>query len=115
MPGEVGRPIGNTVPSFIHKSGLACFTLFPYPPFPPLCYNRPAVERAAKQEFAQVQADPLQAAADSDAPAQDGQNPGAGAEDPSRYCPVCSRRLESRRCKLICSVCGYYMSCADYY
>jgi hypothetical protein len=39
----------------------------------------------------------------------------AGNEDASRYCPVCSQRLESRRCKLICPVCGYYMSCADYY
>jgi hypothetical protein len=38
-----------------------------------------------------------------------------GHEDASRYCPVCSQRLESRRCKLICNVCGYYMSCADYY
>ena len=36
-------------------------------------------------------------------------------EDASRFCPVCSQRLESRRCKLICNVCGYYMSCADYY
>jgi hypothetical protein len=36
-------------------------------------------------------------------------------EDASRFCPVCSQRLESRRCKLICCVCGYYMSCADYY
>jgi len=36
-------------------------------------------------------------------------------EDPSRFCPVCSQRLESRRCKLICNICGYYMSCADYY
>ena len=36
-------------------------------------------------------------------------------EDASRFCPVCSRRLESRRCKLVCDVCGYYMSCADYY
>jgi len=35
-------------------------------------------------------------------------------EDVSRFCPVCSQRLESRRCKLICNVCGYYMSCADY-
>jgi hypothetical protein len=35
-------------------------------------------------------------------------------EDASRYCPVCSQRLESRRCKLICNRCGYYMSCADY-
>jgi hypothetical protein len=39
----------------------------------------------------------------------------AGNDDASRYCPVCSQRLESRRCKLICPVCGYYMSCADYY
>jgi len=36
-------------------------------------------------------------------------------DDVSQYCPVCSQRLESRRCKLICPVCGYYMSCADYY
>jgi hypothetical protein len=35
--------------------------------------------------------------------------------EPMRYCPVCSQRLESRRCKLICNICGYYMSCADYY
>ncbi|HEY2121745.1 MAG TPA: hypothetical protein VGH37_21365 [Candidatus Acidoferrum sp.] len=33
----------------------------------------------------------------------------------STFCPVCSQRLESRRCKLVCNVCGYYMSCADYY
>jgi len=39
----------------------------------------------------------------------------AAHEDASRFCPVCSRRLESRRCKLVCDVCGYYMSCADYY
>jgi len=44
-----------------------------------------------------------------------GELPAVRNEDPSRYCPVCSERLESRRCKLICSVCGYYMSCADYY
>jgi hypothetical protein len=34
---------------------------------------------------------------------------------PSSYCPVCSERLEARRCKLLCPVCGYYMSCSDYY
>jgi hypothetical protein len=37
------------------------------------------------------------------------------AEDPMIFCPVCSMRLESRKCKLFCGRCGYYMSCADYY
>jgi methionyl-tRNA synthetase len=37
------------------------------------------------------------------------------AEEPMLYCPVCSTRLTSRKCKLICEKCGYYMSCADYY
>ena len=36
-------------------------------------------------------------------------------EEPMLYCPVCSTRLESRKCKLLCLKCGYYMSCADYY
>jgi len=30
------------------------------------------------------------------------------------FCPVCSVRLASRKCKLFCEQCGYYMSCADY-
>jgi hypothetical protein len=37
------------------------------------------------------------------------------AEDAMLFCPVCSTRLESRKCKLFCERCGYYMSCADYY
>jgi hypothetical protein len=44
--------------------------------------------------------------------------PDAGRPDtsePMLYCPVCSRRLIARKCKLICDACGYYMSCADYY
>jgi methionyl-tRNA synthetase len=39
----------------------------------------------------------------------------ASAEEPMLYCPVCSRRLTERKCKLFCEQCGYYMSCADYY
>ena len=42
----------------------------------------------------------------------------AGVPDPELpmlYCPVCSQRLASRKCKLFCERCGYYMSCADYY
>lgn len=36
-------------------------------------------------------------------------------EEVLRYCPVCSRPLASKHCKLVCPGCGYYMSCSDYY
>jgi len=36
-------------------------------------------------------------------------------DEPMLYCPVCSQRLISRKCKLLCGRCGYFMSCADYY
>ena len=36
-------------------------------------------------------------------------------DEPMLYCPVCSKRLSERKCKLFCEQCGYYMSCADYY
>ena len=89
--------------------------LSPIPYSLPLCYNRRAVERTAKCELAGVHAEPAQAAAESVAPLQGSPSLIPGTEDPSRYCLVCSQRLESRRCKLLCSACGYYMSCADYY
>jgi hypothetical protein len=37
------------------------------------------------------------------------------SEEPMLYCPVCDQKLISRRCKLQCERCGYFMSCADYY
>lgn len=36
-------------------------------------------------------------------------------ENPMLWCPVCSKKLETLKCKLFCRDCGYYMSCADYY
>jgi hypothetical protein len=42
------------------------------------------------------------------------------AHDPERTmrtCPICGKELAERRCKLYCPdpVCGYFLSCADYY
>jgi hypothetical protein len=42
--------------------------------------------------------------------------PGADAVDHHcQICPTCGHRLEGHRCKLVCTQCGYYLSCADYY
>jgi hypothetical protein len=49
--------------------------------------------------------EPISADAVSTAPAD---------EEPMLFCPVCSERLNARKCKLFCGRCGYYMSCADY-
>lgn len=42
------------------------------------------------------------------------------AADPGevmRTCPVCGKTLAERKCKLFCPdpVCGYFLSCADFY
>jgi hypothetical protein len=76
-----------------------------------MCYNRGAVKQDGKHERSPAA---LRGPAVAETPMA---SPAAAElqEDPSRYCPVCSQRLESRRCKLVCNACGYYMSCADYY
>ena len=80
-----------------------------------MCYKHRAVKVAAKQELAPVQPERAEVSEKETSPAKVEGSVGVVGEDASRYCPVCSQRLESRRCKLICPVCGYYMSCADYY
>jgi ribosomal protein S27AE len=40
---------------------------------------------------------------------------GAQVEHHCQICPNCGHQLSGHHCKLVCSGCGYYMSCADYY
>jgi hypothetical protein len=53
-----------------------------------------------------------------------GSSPGREARpavhDPERAmrtCPICGKELAERKCKLYCPdpVCGYFLSCADFY
>jgi hypothetical protein len=32
-----------------------------------------------------------------------------------RTCASCGSAMEERKCKLICTGCGYFLSCSDYY
>jgi hypothetical protein len=65
-----------------------------------LCYNLLAVENAKLE---------VQVSAPADGPGR------ISPAEASQYCPVCSQALAPQRCKLICPLCGYYMSCSDYY
>jgi hypothetical protein len=86
-----------------------------------MCYNRAAVGSLAKQvqgagePASAVSARPSASAMLPPGAAVAATHPLAPGDDISRYCPVCSQRLDSRHCKLVCTVCGYYMSCADFY
>jgi hypothetical protein len=81
------------------------------PRFPGMCYNLPTVQSTTKQVPTYDARQPDHSTHSPNAST----SAAAPYEHASHHCPVCSQRLEPRRCKLICAVCGYYMSCADYY
>lgn len=44
--------------------------------------------------------------------------PSAGARErvtAIQVCPNCSQKLQENHCKLVCTFCGYFLSCADFY
>ena len=84
-------------------------------PFEGMCYNHRAVEHGAKRRVVPVSMEPADGVSGKTTQEEPSRSAVAQIEDASRYCPVCSQQLESRRCKLICGACGYYMSCADFY
>lgn len=84
----------------IHPHGLF-FAALPTPPG--LCYNLRAVERIMSVDV------------DRDALRENSGERQLAEEHPIGFCPVCSERLEPKRCKLVCMKCGYYLSCSDYY
>lgn len=73
------------------------------PPSGGLCYNLRAVMEARASSLREGHPGP-----------QAPELP-PSAECVSGYCPACSAKLAERSCKLICPVCGYYMSCSDSY
>jgi len=48
-------------------------------------------------------------------PAEAASSPGTLADHHCQICPNCGQRLTGHHCKLVCTQCGYYLSCSDYY
>jgi NADH pyrophosphatase NudC (nudix superfamily) len=59
--------------------------------------------------------EPTAQASDQTSLQADGQSADLAVEHHCQICPTCGHRLTGHHCKLVCTQCGYYLSCADYY
>jgi hypothetical protein len=48
-------------------------------------------------------------------PARSVQSPAFDPGELMRTCANCGSAMQERKCKLICTGCGYFLSCSDYY
>jgi hypothetical protein len=102
-PPEIGQDLAPIRPRFYLRLGM--------------CYKHRAAESSAKyppetDARSSVVTDQPAPSLNEGLAAAALVQPLAPGDDISHYCPVCSQRLISRHCKLMCTVCGYYMSCA---
>jgi len=73
-----------------------------------VCYKHRSMFRRVGERQTAIQEGPGEAGS---------RHPGAAhpaGRHASSFCPACSTQLEPHCCKLVCCLCGYYMSCSDY-
>ena len=96
------------LPRCCTELGLGLYPCHLYRVLPPvfwMCYNLRAVELSGWPEGKDATEETSGSFGEPQLP----------AETASRYCPNCSQPLQARSCKLVCPLCGYYMSCSDFY
>ncbi len=99
-----------SIPLRLRRIGKAC-EVFPFLfPIGGMCYKSSSKGRTGMEQPEAIVPPAKPAKSGAVAPGLKQET-----EYASAYCPRCSARLEQRSCKMICTACGYYMSCSDFY